>query len=197
MKTKSKFISSILAIFILTLTSCSEDTISDNEKIVKNTNELNISSRYSESESIKIVETIAKDLGANIKYDSKITKDNAIVFETEQEARDFIKKMQIAALDDDILSEETGSELTKVYYGSAMTTGFATLGFTVVTGSNGCISSVSGGWSGMTLGLGYSQGATHLGCHSATVCGTVSASLFFEGVGTVYSQNVCYNITIP
>jgi len=186
MKTKSRIISSLLAIFILSLTSCSEET-----------NELNLSSRYSEHDKAKIVETIANDLGADIKYDREVTKKNAIVFETEQEARDFIKKMQKLALNNNILYGGINQELAKVYYGSAMSTGFATLGFTVVTGSNGCISSVSGDWSGMTLGLGYSQGATNIGCHSATVCGTVSANLFFEGAGTVYSQNVCYTITIP
>lgn len=196
MKSKSKFILGIITIFILSLTSCSEETISDNERIVKKTDELNLGSRYSEDESLKIVETIANDLGANIKYDSKVTKENAIVFKTEQEARDFIKKMQIATLNDDISFQSSNSELARVYYASAMTTGFATLGFNIVTGSNGCISSISGDWSGMTLGLGYTQGATNLGCHSATVCGTVSASLFFEGIGTVYSQNVCYTITI-
>ena len=156
-----------------------------------------MSSRYSENDKAKIVETIANDLDADIKYDSGVTKKNAIVFETEQEARDFIKKMQIETLNNDILSGGINQELAKVYYGSAMSTGFATLGFTVVTGSNGCISSVSGGWSGMNIGLGYSQGATNISCNSATVCGTVSASLFFEGVGTVYSQNACYTITIP
>ena len=105
--------------------------------------------------------------------------------------------MQVVTLNNDTLIGGINQEFAKIYYGSAMSTGFATLGFTIVTGSNGCISAVSGDWSGMTLGLGYSQGATNIGCNSATVCGTVSASLFFEGVGTVYSQNVCYTITIP
>jgi hypothetical protein len=71
MKTKSRIISSLLAIFILSLTSCSEET-----------NELNLSSRYSEHDKAKIVETIANDLGADIKYDREVTKKNAIVFET-------------------------------------------------------------------------------------------------------------------
>lgn len=185
MKTKSKFISSILTIFILSLVSCTEET-----------DELNLSSGYSENDKVNIAQTIANDLDADIKYDSEVNKKNAIVFETEKEARDFIKKMQIATLNNDVLFG-VDQEFAKVYYGSAMSTGFATLGFTVVTGSNGCISSISGDWSGMTLGLGYSQGATNINCNSATVCGTVSASLFFEGVGTVYSQNVCYTITIP
>lgn len=156
-----------------------------------------MSSRYSEDESIRIVETIANDLGANITYDRNVTKENAIVFDTEREARDFIKKMQIESLNDDILSEPIDPELAKVYYASAMNSGFATLGFNIITGSNGCIQAISGDWSGLSLGLGYSQGATHIGCHTATVCGTVSVSIFFEGIGTFHTQNVCYNITVP
>lgn len=46
----------------------------------------------------------------------------------------------------------------------------------------------------MTLGISYSQGGTHIGCTSASVCGNINYNLFVEGVGTVYSRRVCYNI---
>ncbi|WP_396192481.1 hypothetical protein [Flavobacterium sp.] len=193
MKTTKKFILSILAIFVLSLTSCSEQTTSDNEIKGKETG-TNISARYSEQEMIDRVQAIARELDADIVYDSSIKADNAIVFETEAEAREFISKMKLEAQDTEILGEE---ELAKMYYATAMTSGFATLGFDISTGSNGCITSVHGGWSGWTLGVGYTQGGTSLNCHSATVCGTVNYNIVFEGIGTFHSQHVCYTITIP
>ena len=82
-----------------------------------------------------------------------------------------------------------------VYSGSGMTSGFATLNFDVSV-SGGCISGISGGFTGWTLGVSYTQGGTSFGCNSGTVCGSVNYNLFFEGVGTLYSERVCYSISL-
>lgn len=196
MKTTKKIISSILAIFILSLTSCSEQTTSENEIKGKETG-TNVNARLSEQEMIDRVQRIGNELDVDIVYDRNVTAENAVVFDTEEGAREFISKMKLLSLNNEVLAEGTDPELGKMYYATVMNSGVAVLGFDVSTGANGCINSVHGGWSGWTLGLGYTQGGTSYNCHSATVCGTIDYGVFFEGIGTVYSSHVCYTITVP
>lgn len=146
----------------------------------------------------------ADDWRDYVKESADARPDNSIVFNSQAEYDDFVKKLHETinnAQDSELLLEYSGENVSArgcadgVYYGSGMTSGFATLGFDV-TVAGGCITGVSGSFSGMTLGVSYSQGGTSIGCKSATVCGNVNYNFFLEGIGTVYSQRVCYKLNL-
>lgn len=174
--------------------SCSNDEnqneiLSENSKVSSNSSRLN------------------NDWENFVTKNESATKENSIVFNTQEEYIEYVKK-----LNEDINNSELLGNIELVYndgrgfaarggcadgnyYGSAMSSGFATLGFDVSV-SGGCITGVSGSFSGMTLGISYSQGGSSIGCNSASVCGSVNYNFFVEGIGTVYSRRVCYNISL-
>lgn len=190
---KNTSLKSLLLLFICTtfLTSCSEDELDDNVT-AKKTTETNV---------LKL-EEIGKELDAKLIISEEVTPENAIIIESEEELRKFIIEIKEQA-------ENTKNIIAKpnidgfvqkscadgVYRASGLTSGFATLGFDVSV-SDGCISGISGSFTGWTLGASYSQGGTSFGCNSGTVCGNVNYNIFFEGIGTVYSERVCYSISL-
>ena len=149
------------------------------------------------------VEAISKDLDANIQINSNVTKENSIVFESEKDYRDFIIEMQKQEVDNkEIILEQINdnqqtakAECSGVFRGSGGTSGFATLTYNVSV-LNGCITGIDGGFTGITLGVSYTNGGSSFGCKSGTICGTKNYNLVFEGIGTVYSQRVCHTIRI-
>ena len=175
---------------ILVLSSCSEDGITNS----KDENQLKIATLHK----------IAQDLDAEITIDKNINESNAILINSEEEYRTFITNVKNKlknenALNFGILND--GSQMRKagcengVYSGSGMSSGLATLNFDVSV-SGGCISGISGGFNGVSIGVSYTQGGTSYGCNSGTVCGSVNYNIFFEGIGTIYSERVCYKISL-
>ena len=153
---------------------------------------------------IATINKIAQDFDADITIDKSINESNSIVINSEEEYRNFVAKIKKQISDNKGLNFGTSiedSQMRKagcadgVYSVSGMTSGFATLNFDVSV-SGGCISGISGGFTGWTLGASYTQGGTSFGCSSGTVCGTVNYNLFFEGIGTLYSERVCYSISL-
>jgi|SRR5690606_2716662 len=136
---------------------------------------------------------------------SEATPDNSIVFSTQEEYDEFVSNLHQSineTEDSEIWLDYVGEAgysargcADGVYYGSGMTSGFATLGFDV-TVSGGCITGVNGAFTGLTLGVSYEQGGSSGGCKSTTVCGNVNYNMFLEGIGTVYSRRVCYKISL-
>ena len=173
-----------MLILLLTFTSCNRE-----ESI--------------EKEQTSSIERISKEMNADIKIDKSVTKDNAIIFNTEEELRQFITKVQDAEKNQkEIVIKMSNGNIANnkgcadgVYQGSTGYGGLGSITFDV-TVTNGCISGISGGLSGWTLGMGYSQGGTSFGCTSGTVCGRMHYSLFYGEVGSIYSSNVCHNISI-
>lgn len=165
----------------------------------------NRDSRDNDVESMKRVkiEQLAKNLNADIRYDPNVTKQNSIVIKSKEEYERFIKRVQLQSRHKDVelspkqILSTTQSKLCAngVYTGTGFDYGIVALEFDV-TVSGGCISSISGGLVGFTLGNGYTQGATTFGCNGGTVCGTVDYNLFYEGIGTIYREKLCYNITL-
>lgn len=198
--TKLKFVAMwLITILIFSLNSCSDESdVGENPVKVK----------------ILRIEKIAKDLNVNLRHDTKVNESNSIVFKSEQDLIAFIKKTQKNSTENSELearekntivtalkAKEKNTIVTMgkcadgIYDASAMTAGVTTLIFDVSV-TNGCISGISGGFTGWTLGVSYTQGGTTFGCSSGSVCGTVNYNLFLEGIGTVYSQRVCYHITL-
>src|SRR5699024_8208544 len=150
----------------------------------------------------EIIHKIAEDLDANIVITDKVNEKNSVTMHSAREYREFVSRVKekisnnprLTPLNPDKGSEpsqETEGCADGIYSGSGLSSGFATLNFDV-TVSGGCISGISGYFTGFTLGVSYSQGGTSFGCSSGMVCGTVNYNIFFEGIGTVYSE-----LTIP
>ena len=82
-----------------------------------------------------------------------------------------------------------------IYHGSA-NAGMASINFWV-TVTDGKITAVNSGLSGLTLGLGWSQNAASFSGNRAVVSGTYSGNFFWEGIGSVWGSNSSYIITLP
>ena len=178
----------ITIISISTFTSCEKDKLQEN-----NLENQQIDASVEKSSAESTIRNVAADLNADLKIDPEVTESNAYVIESEQELRDFIidKQRQIR----NNPGYESQSCADGVYTGTGLSSGFADLNFGVSV-TDGCISGISGGFSGWTLGVSYSQGATQFGCTSGTVCGEVNYNLIFENVGTVYSETICYSVSL-
>jgi hypothetical protein len=152
---------------------------------------------------ISTIDKIANDLNADIKIDENVNEDNAIIIKTEEEYREFILNVRRQLLENDNLilepvnenGNQTNGCADGVYGASANVSVFTTLRFDVAV-SNGCISGINGYFTGFTFGVSYTQGGTSFGCNSGTVCGSINYNLFFEGLGTVFSERVCYRISL-
>jgi len=162
--------------------------------------------KISKSEA-KLIE-LGDDLSVDLRIDKTITKEEAIVFENIEDLRDFIIKTKEGVKNSIIELENTQFEMTfkgcdqvsGVYSGTALTSGFADLNLTVSV-ENGVVTGTSGAFSGWTLGVGYTQGSHAQGPKGGSITlvtsGTINYSLFWNGVGTFYSEQVSYTITIP
>lgn len=191
MKKSLKLFPFLSLVAAISLYSCSQDEQIVNEK--QNNSEL--------VNSVKNVD----DWKQYVTPSASATKDNSIVFDTQEEYEKFLSQLHATidkAQDTELILDYKGKGVASkgcadgVYYGSGMTNGAATLGFDVSV-KGGCITGVSGYFSGLTLGaMSYSQGGTSIGCKSASVCGNVNYNFFVEGIGTVYSQRICYKISL-
>ena len=149
------------------------------------------------------IENLAKKLNADIQIDESVKKDNAIIIGSEEEFIAFIDSVrnQIDFNNSiDILSTESKNLkvagcVDGIYSGTAISAPLFDLVFDVSV-SNGCITGISGGLTGVTFMFGYTQGATQFGCRSGIVCGTLDYNIFWEGIGTVYRDKRCYRITL-
>jgi hypothetical protein len=158
--------------------------------------------RIEEKAEVKI-ENLANRLNAEIEIDKSVTKDNAIIIRSEKEFVAFIdsvKNQHYFNDNIDIMLADANNLRVQgcvdgIYSGTAIDTPLFNLVFDVSV-SNGCISDINGGLTGVTFMIGYTQGATQFGCSSGTVCGTLDYNIFWEGIGTVYRHRVCYKITL-
>lgn len=189
MKKHFKFLPFLFLGFCLVLNSCSRE---ENLGAMDNQFEVN---QKSNNSTLDIISNVSDDLNVSLTVDENISEENAIYIETEEELRKFISDQRNLIGASGNPQYQTEGCADGIYTGSAMTSGFATLNFDVSI-TDGCISGITGGFSGWTLGVGYSQGETQFGCGSGTVCGSIEYSLFFQGVGTLYSESVCYSISM-
>lgn len=138
---------------------------------------------------------VAKGLGDTVVEDSTVDETNGIVFNSVQDYKDFVleQKLALQAAMEDII-EIYGGCADGIYTGS-IGAGMGTLYFDVVV-SGGKITSVTGSLGGFTLGISYTQGAVSISGNSATVKGFVNYNVFFEGIGTVYSQPVTFLVSL-
>lgn len=126
------------------------------------------------------------------KFNPKLTKNNSIVFETEGEIKDFLNELTLE------LENATPIKVyctDGIYHGTAWTTGLTSLVFDVSV-SGGCIKSITGHIDGLGIPYSWSQGESNLGCSSGSVCGSLNVNIFLNGIGTVYSINQCFKISI-
>lgn len=187
MKKHFKLLPLLLMSFCLTFNSCSDD-----EQVLEtNSEEQNFLEKSSSA--IETIESIEEDFGIELIVDETIDPENTIHFETEEEMRSFIEE-QLNQIQNPSPVQTEGCA-NGIYTGQAASSGLASLNFDVSV-SDGCISGISGYWSGFTFGLGYTQGESNMNCSSATVCGTVDYLLFFQGIGTVWKESVCYSISL-
>jgi len=206
----------IISILVLGVSGCEEESFNNITTEDNKTDQLKSSSdnkkNSSNDNTVRKINEIAEELDADIKIDSGVNKDKAIVMESEEEFRNFIKEIKKQTEDEfrfvigdpDVENPDLGivdpdyeinSCSDGVYSGTALSTGFAELSFDVSV-SGGCITGINGSFSGWTLGVSYSQGATQFGCNSGTVCGNVNYNVFLEGVGTVYSERMCFSVSL-
>ena len=188
MNISSKFIFG--ALLTLTLFACSEkDSIySDDE------NQLQIAK----------INEIAQDLEVEITVDNSINESNSIVINSEEEYRNFISKVKSSSNNATKISlKNTGPQINTfnldcqdgVYDKRVLTSGFADLILGIVV-MDGCIQEVDAGFYGWTLGVSFDKTESHIDCKEAVVCGKINYNLFFQGVGTIYTERVCYTITL-
>lgn len=175
------FATMVLGAFVLTGCSNEDTVISDTSN--------------KRGMAVSIIDRIAEDLNADIRIDSSVNESNSIVIRSEEEYRNFIHnhRKDFEIIDDQIVQPSGCAD--GIYSGSACLSCFTSLSFDV-TVTDGCISGISAGLTGFTFGVGYTQGATHFGCNSGRVCGYINYNLFFEGIGTVFTERVCYNISL-
>lgn len=171
-----------------------------NENIIRD----NVSvSEISNTDVSAVVKKLSEDYNTDVVIDANLEKAQCIEIRTEAEYRRFIENVQrdIDAAGGNLLDPRVPNQYATfacadgVYSGSGLTSGYATLTFDIAV-TNGCISGISGAFTGWTLGVSYTQGGTSFGCNSGTVCGTVNYNIFYEGIGTIYSQRVCYRIRL-
>lgn len=175
MKSTIKF---LFVIFLsLTFSGCNNDR--SQETTIEKTADAKISSRKMPSIEMRI--------------DSKVTKDNSIVFNTREEAEHFVENIrnELALNNSFTFRCKPG-----IYTGTAWTTGFTSLNFEVSVGENGCIAGITGYISGITIPYSWSTGETSFGCTSGTACGTLNINIFYQNIGTIYSIHQCYNISL-
>lgn len=169
-----------LTLFSITFSSCNEDETPTTPK---------------QEPTIVSANKIASDSNSDIemRIDPKVTKDNSIVFDTKEEAEQFVTDLKKEL--------EQNSSLTYrcapgIYSGTAWTTGFTSLIFDVSVGENGCIGGITGQISGVGIPYSWSGGATTFGCTSGSACGMLNINIFYEGLGTIYSIHQCYSISL-
>lgn len=182
----------VITLFLFSLVSCSDsDSLKTNWEITT-----------------EKVELIASKYDIELEIDDSITKDNSLNFDTWEDFEDFIIEVESLGLDNNSLiaykfiddSNETLYE-TKgcgdgLYGGShSMLGGMIKFNITAIV-EDGCITSVSGGVSGVTLGWTYTQGESSTSCNGGTICGYTNFNVFVEGVGTVYRQYGCVDFEI-
>lgn len=177
----------LFSIFLISLsfTSCDNDS---NQEIAGNSGLI-----QQKSATFNDIYAVAKDLGDTVTEDPSVDGSNALVFDSMQSYKDFVlqQKLALQAALDDIIEINCADGL----YSGSIGAGMGTLTFDVVV-SGGKISSVMSNLSGFTLGISYSQGAVSPGGSSATVVGFFNYNVFCEGIGTIYTQRVVFNISL-
>jgi hypothetical protein len=161
-------------------------------------------SQRSNGSSMKDLYAMAAIFGDQVQEDPKLDIDNSFSFETMEEYREFIEKQQEFTKGDIILELETPADeyptttdgCADGIYSGTINAGMATLKFDVVV-SSGKITSVSGGLTGWSLGLSYTQGAVSISGSTAVVTGSFNYNVFLEGAGTIYSQATSHTIKLP
>ncbi len=168
-----------LLAFSFTFSSCNEDDFIET---------------HEQKATIENLNKIASNLNVEMKVDSKVTKENSIVFESEDELVEFIRNLEgELENNNDVMITESCAD--GVYHGTGWTTGFTSLIFDVSI-SEGCISGINGNISGVGFPYSWSQGGSSFGCSSGYSCGTLSVNIFFGGIGTVYSFQQCFTISV-
>lgn len=170
----------------LIFNSCSTDYTEENQNLI---------AKGSSNDTIGITDSIKKDLDADIRIDENVNEENAIIIESEEEYRAFVQNARKNLLPESPIPQIEISCADGVCVGSVDYGGFGSLNFDVSI-SDGCIDGISGGLTGFHFGLSYSQGGTTFGCNLGTVCGYLHYNLFFEGIGSVYSQRMFHSISI-
>jgi len=183
-------------IIIIALSSCNSDNITDTQATIN---------------SLKMLE---KELSVSLKVDYSITSDNAIEFNNINELKAFIQNVKkqttpVTIIKPNLLNKNfTGDcdELTGLFTGTTFNSLFTSLNYSISI-INGQVESFNGFFSGITLGVSYSSGGftdiseTIIDDPSSSfininTVGTVNYTLFFNGIGTLYSQPVAYNLLI-
>lgn len=154
------------------------------------------------------IEQIQKELNIDLKVDYSIRENEAIVFNSKEEFVTFLNSIKnrerVAELKESklktYLKTEPCDKLNGVFQGRALTSGFADLNITVSI-TSGSVEDVHTGFSGWTLGVGYEQSGyssqPRTDSFSVITTGTINYSLFWNGVGTYYSENVRYQAIVP
>jgi len=197
-----KIMLSVLSVFVLTVgaTGCTTDDAeieaNQSHEVSKAVNSAN------QFDPKEIIRGIEDDFGIKFDYDQNVNPEDAIVFNSEREFREFIRTIEGQKNGEvrlPISSEPSDNNTTYgcpdgIYSGSVLTWGFASLYYEMVI-SGGKITSVTGYISGLTLGaVSYTHLSTRISGQSASVTGLLNYIFFFEGIGTVYSQHVSYNL---
>ncbi|MGW8122456.1 hypothetical protein ACV07N_07325 [Roseivirga echinicomitans] len=147
---------------------------------------------------IATINQIAKELDADITINKNINQSNGIIVNSKEEYQNLISKIRNQVNDNTTLSLGRLDDSTKmvmsdcadgVYTGTAFDNGLTSLDFDVSV-SGGCISGITGGFSGFTFAISYTQGGTQFGCNSGSVCGYINYNVFFESIGTVYRESM-------
>ena len=84
----------ILTVLVLSVTGCEEESFNNITTENTKTDQLkssNDNNNPSSDNTVRKINEIAEELDADIKIDSSVNKDNAIVMESEEELRNFIK----------------------------------------------------------------------------------------------------------
>lgn len=185
----------VTALFIITfIFSCEKDEIINNNQAI---------------EEIKRLET---DLGIKLEINQGLNAENSIVFETLDDLKEFINKTQIRSKEDKVPFNLSSAKSLKLlaskspcntltgFYLPATDFGLANLNFSIRI-VDGQVDEFNPYLSGWVLGAGYTDAGHFQASTDSDIWiiahGTEDYSLFWNGVGTLFSDNVIYAIKIP
>ncbi len=148
-------------------------------------------------QTIATINKIAQELDADIKIDSTISVSNAIIINSEEEYRDFIKKAKKKIQKEDefnlksLYNKSSNNFCNSTMEMTGAETGYASLKFYLRI--SGCMVTVEGGgFEGWTLGISYTLKYAITHCGYGEAHGLYNYNLFYEGLGTVFSEPVTH-----